>query len=251
MAENTTMQLNPPYEYVDVEKPTSVSAKYSTVCAATMNNENIYSEARAAVTNTTSIGKSNKVKIDAKCKSLVFFVAIVTGISILMVTFSCFVALFVEIANLKSKTASHQQILAGPQALLLTQQNTSLADITQQLSTLRNQTQELSDSIAMFDHEFLLVQNTSKFLLRVTLGQHFLNPVPTCAALPSSSPSGYYSVRTSNGSAVRVYCDMTRSCGNGVTGGWMRVVELDMTNNSHQCPSGLRQHTESSISVHA
>ena len=226
MAENTTMQLNPPYEYVDVEKPTSVSAKYSTVCAATMNNENIYSEARAAVTNTTSIGKSNKVKIDAKCKSLVFFVAIVTGISILMVTFSCFVALFVEIANLKSKTASHQQILAGPQALLLTQQNTSLADIIQQLSTLRNQTQELSNSIAMFDHELLSVQNTSEFLQDFIrrLGKNFLNPVPTCAALPPSSPSGYYWVRASNGSAVRVYCDMTRSCGNGVTGGWTRVA---------------------------
>ena len=71
-------------------------------------------------------------------------------------------------------------------------------------------------------------------------------PVPSCAALPPSSPSGYYWVRTSNGSAVRVYCDMTRSCG-GVTGGWTRVAELDMTNSSHQCPSGLRQHNNFTI----
>ena len=68
----------------------------------------------------------------------------------------------------------------------------------------------------------------------------------SCAALPPSSPSGYYWVRASNGSAVRVYCDMTRSCG-GVTGGWTRVAELDMTNSSHQCPSGLRQRTDSNI----
>ena len=61
-----------------------------------------------------------------------------------------------------------------------------------------------------------------------------------CAALPPSSPSGYYWVRASNGSAVSVYCDMTRSCG-GVTGGWMRVAELDMTNSNHQCPSGLME----------
>ena len=43
----------------------------------------------------------------------------------------------------------------------------------------------------------------------------------------------------SNGSAVHVYCsDMTLSCG-GVTGGWMRVAELNMTDTSQQCPSGL------------
>ena len=77
-------------------------------------------------------------------------------------------------------------------------------------------------------------------------GQESFSPAPSCAALPPSSPSGYYWVRASNGSAVRVYCDMTLTCGN-ITGGWMRVAYLDMTNSSHQCPSGLRQHTDSSI----
>ena len=79
-----------------------------------------------------------------------------------------------------------------------------------------------------------------------SVGQFADSPISSCAALLPSSPSGYYWVRASNGSAVRVYCDMTRSCG-GVTGGWMRVAELDMTNSSHQCPSGLRQHTDSNI----
>ena len=69
-------------------------------------------------------------------------------------------------------------------------------------------------------------------------GQHAGVPVPSCAALPPSSPSGYYWVRASNGRAVSVYCDMTRSCG-GVTGGWVRVAELDMRNSSQQCPRGL------------
>ena len=75
-------------------------------------------------------------------------------------------------------------------------------------------------------------------------GKNEILPAPSCAALPPSSPSGYYWVRASNGSAVRVYCDMTRSCG-GVTGGWMRVAELDMTNSSHQCPRGLSQRNHS------
>ena len=69
-----------------------------------------------------------------------------------------------------------------------------------------------------------------------------LQNYPTCAAIlqfaPSSS-SGHYWVRSSNGSAVRVYCDMTRSCGN-ITGGWMRVAELDISDHSSQCPSALK-----------
>ena len=63
---------------------------------------------------------------------------------------------------------------------------------------------------------------------------------------PPSTPSGYFWVRASNGSAVHVYCDMTRSFGN-ITGGWMRAVQLDMTNISQHCPSGLRQRTDSNI----
>ena len=69
-----------------------------------------------------------------------------------------------------------------------------------------------------------------------------LQNYPTCAAIlqfaPSSS-SGHYWVRSSNGSAVHVYCDMIRSCGN-ITGGWMRVAELDISDHSSQCPSALR-----------
>ena len=82
---------------------------------------------------------------------------------------------------------------------------------------------------------------TLKHLLRNGLSPS--TPAISCAALHPSSLSGYYWVRASNGSAVRVYCDMTRSCG-GVTGGWMRVADLDMTNSSHQCPRGFQQRTD-------
>ena len=69
-------------------------------------------------------------------------------------------------------------------------------------------------------------------------------PASSCSQISLFLPSGYYWVTASNGSAVRVYCDMTLSCG-GVTGGWIRVAELDMTDSSHQCPSSLRQRTDS------
>ena len=64
--------------------------------------------------------------------------------------------------------------------------------------------------------------------------------ISSCSSLPPSCPSDYYWVRASNGSVVRVYCDMTLSCG-GVTGGWMRVAELNTTNSRQQCPDGLME----------
>ena len=49
--------------------------------------------------------------------------------------------------------------------------------------------------------------------------------------------SGYYWIGEI-GSAVRVYCNMSLTCGN-LTGGWMRVANIDMTNTSQSCPNGL------------
>ena len=70
-------------------------------------------------------------------------------------------------------------------------------------------------------------------------------PASSCseilAAVPSS-PSGYYWLRAGNGSSIRVYCDMTRTCG-GITGGWMQVANIDMTNSNQTCPHGLKTQT--------
>ena len=79
---------------------------------------------------------------------------------------------------------------------------------------------------------------------------HFQHlPALSCSQislLSNSSSSGYYWVRASNGSAVRVYCDMSRSCGN-VTGGWMRVANLDFEDTSSSCPAGFRERKDSDI----
>ena len=134
------------------------------------------------------------------------------------------------------------------------QLNTS---IDMQLTTLHNQTQQLSDSNTMLQQQHTTLHNQTQQLenttihihnelLRNLLGQFSFNPAASCAALPPSSPSGYYWVRASNGSAVSVYCDMTRSCGGiMITGGWMRAAFLDMTSNYHQCPSILMERDDS------
>ena len=43
------------------------------------------------------------------------------------------------------------------------------------------------------------------------------SPAVSCSTLPTSCPSGYYWVRSSNGSAVQVYCDMVGVCGCNTT----------------------------------
>ena len=62
-----------------------------------------------------------------------------------------------------------------------------------------------------------------------TFGRSSFAAVPSCQAIHIFQPSltsGYYWVRSSNGSSVRVYCDMTNFCEN-VTGGLTRVAILN------------------------
>ena len=68
------------------------------------------------------------------------------------------------------------------------------------------------------------------------------HPAVSCSEikeLSPTAPSGYYWLRGTGDSPVHMYCDMSRSCG-GITGGWMPVVKLNMTNSSHTCPEGLK-----------
>ena len=118
---------------------------------------------------------------------------------------------------------------------------------TVKIFELQSEIKTQSVSALEFKLDMLQEESIQNFSLLESRTQHLLGnglspstSAISCTALPSSSPSGYYWVGASNGSAVRVYCDMTRSCG-GVTGGWMRVADLNMTNSSHQCPTGLQE----------
>ena len=62
------------------------------------------------------------------------------------------------------------------------------------------------------------------------------DPATSCRDIKNDS-SGYYWIGEV-GSAVRVYCNMSLTCGD-MKGGWMRVANIDMTNTSQNCPSGL------------
>ena len=55
--------------------------------------------------------------------------------------------------------------------------------------------------------------------------------------LNPSSQSDHYWIRSSNGSAVRVYCDFNRQCGCDGPSTWTRVAFLNMSDPNQVCPS--------------
>ena len=74
------------------------------------------------------------------------------------------------------------------------------------------------------------------------------NPATSCKEIyecNSTAPSGYYWVRNATGQ-LQVFCDMdTTNCGS-ITGGWMRVAHIDMTNPANTCPENLTYTVQSS-----
>ena len=68
------------------------------------------------------------------------------------------------------------------------------------------------------------------------VGQTQGNHAASCSEIPTSCSSGYYWVRSSNGTAVQVYCDTQRVCGCSNTTGWTRVASLNTSDPSQQCP---------------
>ena len=62
----------------------------------------------------------------------------------------------------------------------------------------------------------------------------------------SSAPSGYYTIQAPNGSLISVYCDMEGSNCDG-KGGWMRVGYLNMSESGAICPHGLTLHQYNNI----
>ena len=115
------------------------------------------------------------------------------------------------------------------------QLNTSINMLYQQLNqqnaSIRSSYQQLNTSINMVYKQLKYLQ------LKQENAED--NPAISCKDLYDtySNSSDYYWIEEV-GSAVRVYCNMSLTCGN-LTGGWMRVANIDMTNTSQNCPSGL------------
>ena len=138
---------------------------------------------------------------------------------------ACMVFTIVLVSSVKSEIKSLQQHI---QQINVTSVNRSdiFASMFQSLNMLFEVS--LSQVNNTLLNLTLLQENNAQELIYnlKNSGQLITFPATSCASIllfSPSLPSGDHWIRSSNGSAVRVYCDMTRSCGN-TTGGWMRVA---------------------------
>jgi len=92
-------------------------------------------------------------------------------------------------------------------------------------------------------------QNVLDLLQRVTRcklpGRTPEYPANSCAELAEQEPdipSGNYWILNSTQSPVQVFCEMGEVFPDGlnVTGGWVRVASLNMTDPDQQCPENLQ-----------
>ena len=188
-----------------------------------------------------------------KCKKGQLFIILILLALLFAIAGAC-VAFSLEITKLKSDIISLNGQIAFSLQQLHLKTDTQLEQFNESIGNeqfVKMVALQFNSSNDML-YQQLSQQNeqlnsSTQLLLSVLeglVGNFLFHPAVSCAALPPSSPSGYYWVRASNGSAVRVYCDMTLTCGDG---GWMRVASLDFSNASTSCPSGLQERVDSGI----
>ena len=103
--------------------------------------------------------------------------------------------------------------------------------------SVKNLTEELMDALGRIE---LAVEEPR---CPRSLGLSSYKPAMSCREIlrcNPSSPSGYYWLKSATTECQEVYCDMdTTHC--NITGGWMRLAHLNMTEPGASCPTSLRQ----------
>ena len=160
------------------------------------------------------------------------------------------------IENIHSLIEERVETESTPETRLLTELNTAVETLSQEVAnnsqTTNGTLTELSQEVAELSNNSQTVNETLTELISRDETASILqvindNPRGLSQALPAGScrtiskdrpdlPSGNYWIRSSNGTAIQVYCDMSRQCCGGTTGGWTRVAYLDMTDPNQQCP---------------
>ena len=176
---------------------------------------------------------NNKREDKSYCYSEVIIMAFVIVFVLLLGTAGVCVAFALQITHLKSEIATLKMTSSTSLERIGHQLNTSIDMLYKQLRQQNDSAyQQLNEKISQ------QLNFSINMFYQQLLGQE-INPAPSCKDLYDTrdASSGYYWIGEV-GSAVRVYCNMSLACGD-VTGGWMRVTNIDMTNSSQYCPSGL------------
>ena len=233
--ENANQQSDPTFTIIeDINEtsncdgaPSTAKSSYTPIILASLTGPSIYESAEIAAINQDDMSASEPSEKDSSpCnKKLTFLLLLAIALLILC---GCIIFTLVKLFEFKSE----------------------LVALSTNYTDLRSQTREairalnVGEKIYSLDQSLLALEADHRYFNATVrrVGQPS-NPAVSCADIlevTPSSPSGYYWIINSNGFSVRVYCDMTRSCGN-ITGGWTRVADIDTKNLTSSCPGNLQQ----------
>ena len=115
--------------------------------------------------------------------------------------------------------------------------NDSTSELEQQILQLQNSVNDHNEFQSNISRS---LSSEIDNIIQSLSGQYSNLPAASCSQivlLNSSFRSGHYWIRSSNGSAVHVYCDFNRQCSCDGPSGWTRVAFLNMSDPNQVCPS--------------
>ena len=218
--------------------------------------------------NLDSGGTNGSNLTPSRLKQSIYIMLAIAAFVVFVVVIAMIIMIFIKLAALEAANSSYNGYLKSNLSSL----QTSKEDVTNEVDQINKTLQEffqnelkiIQQTIDTFEtdlqnalsfegrldhlndsYESLASEvndlssslNTTHEVQRNSLGELKYYP-PSCSAILQQNlynPTGNYIVRSSTDLLRSVYCDMTRTCG-GITGGWMRVAELDL----NHCPHGLK-----------
>ena len=223
---------NPAYEHTTLDK----------TAAKKGNPEGLFpDEQPGSVSNCHTGTKEDREKANAlPLKNRVInptnVIALVVAVVLLIAAGIAIILAFVEISKLRFEVAVLQS------ADVRNELNNSEKKGEENLENISKSISTQQSDIGLLSSRVNSITQITEILATILDEKHIYVSCAAIQKLWPLSPSGYYNIMPSNGSAITAYCDMTRSCG-GITGGWMRVAELDMTDTTTQCPDSLELRT--------
>ena len=216
-------------DFLNDEVVQAVREEESQLTCSTLQQEKL---SDVPVLKSSSVGDYTKEK-DIKWKSAMIISVVCSIIAIITVSLLALcLGINAGISNnmiaiLRAKIALVQSEAAVDSFEVLQNSSFSIYDlITNGDSNLLKLINELSKN-SNLTHDSL--NERIKLIVSGTFGKLRGYPAPSCQAIHELHPSfrsGYYWVTSSNGSSIRVYCEMTKSC-NNFTGGLARVAVLN------------------------
>ena len=206
------------------------------------NQEGPHPSEQPSVKSNVDRKKANALPVINGIVCATCLMALVVAVVLLIAAGIAIIVAFLEISKLRSEVAELQAMENSVDMRLNDieiQVNSSELNDENNLENISNSISTQLSVIDQLSSELIIISNFATILDE----EHVFS---SCAAIqkffPFQPSSGFYNIRSSNGSAITAYCDMTRSCG-GITGGWMRVAELDMRDTTTQCPDSLELRT--------